>query len=88
MFSILGESGKITKNTSFTEDMNFNFFIPAKDISLIEKFIASDAETIKTRQEIFREIINNSDLRDFFEKLRSNLELMNEILKDGVKIYG
>ena len=78
MFSILGESGKITKNTSFTEDMNFNFFFPAKDISLIEKFITSNAETIKIRQEIFREIINNSDLRDFFEKLSSNLELMNE----------
>ena len=78
MFSILGESGKITKNASFIDDMNFNFFIPAKNISLIEKFITTNKETIKTRQEIFSEIINDSDMRVFFEKFSSNLELMNE----------
>jgi len=78
MFSILGESGKIIKNSSFTEDMNFNFFIPTKDIAIIEKFLTANAETIKIRQEIFSEIINSSDLCDFFEKISSNLELMNE----------
>lgn len=78
MFSILGESEKITKNTSFIDDMNFNFFIPAKNISLIEKFITTNKETIKTRQEIFSEIINDYDMRVFFEKFSSNLELMNE----------
>ena len=78
MFGILGENEKITKNSSFTEDMNFNFFIPAKDIGLIEKFITSNKETIKARQEIFGEIIASRDLRDFFRKLCSNLELMSE----------
>ncbi len=62
MFSILGASGKIIKNASFAEDMNFNFFISAKSIGLIEKFITDDAETIKTRQEIFCEIIKNNYL--------------------------
>ena len=78
MFSILGESEKIIKNTCFIEDMNFNFYIPAKDINLIEKFITLNAKTIKTRQEIFREILESNELKDFFEKLCSNLELMNE----------
>jgi len=78
LFSILGENKKIIKNASLFEDIKFNFIVQSKNLPLIEKFLTNDAKTIRTRQEIFTEITENDYLMDFFEKLNSNITLMNE----------
>lgn len=78
MFSILGENTEIIKNDSLFEDIKLNFFIQTKNLCLPEKFITTDAETIKIRQAIFSEIMENEHLPAFFQKLNSNIELINE----------